>query len=275
MKLYEAYKLAETSLEGLYDARQSRSIALIFMGVSQLDLVLNPNQEIVIEDFQTKLDLLIKGMPVQYIVGQQEFLGRNFRVDSSTLIPRPETEELVNLIVNHHKGLTPRILDIGTGSGAIAVSLALELPLSLVTGWDISFDTLGTAKKNAKWLGAKNITFKEVDVFRIETRERYDIIVSNPPYVTPAQREAMHVNVLGYEPHSALFVEQDDPLVFYRKIADLAVNGLLRSGGWLYFEINELYPNECMKLLKKRGFTKVKMLHDMYDKPRIVFGQLK
>lgn len=275
MKIYDTYKLIETSLGGLYDARQSRSIALIFMGITPLDLVIRPDVEIEIEDFQQKLAMLSRGMPVQYVMGREEFLGRDFGVNSSTLIPRPETEELVSLIASNHKNASGlSVLDIGTGSGAIAITLALELPFSRVMGWDISSDALAMARLNATDLGADNVDFKEVDVLGASVDgPSYDIIVSNPPYVTPAQAEFMHTNVLDYEPHSALFIEQNDPLLFYRTIADLACKGLLAEGGWLYFEINELYPAECLLLLKDRGFTQVSLVHDMFEKPRIVLGK--
>lgn len=275
MNIYNTYKLIEKSLERVYGTRESQSIALIFMGITPLDVVMNPDREIKIDDFSAKLALLKTGMPVQYVIGHQGFLGREFKVNSSTLIPRPETEELVSMIINRHKGEGPRILDIGTGSGVIAVTLALELPLSKVTGWDILFDTVAIAKWNAKQLGAKNVLFKEIDVLGTKLREGYDIIVSNPPYVTPDQKKSMHVNVTRHEPHSALFVKQDDPLVFYRRIVELANGGLLRKGGWVYFEINELYPIECQELLENGGFDQISIVNDMFDKPRIVFGQLK
>lgn len=302
MKIQDTYKLIEKSLEGLYEARQRRSIALIFMGINPLDLVLRPADEIVIPDFETNLLKLTQGMPVQYVVGRQEFLGRNFRVNSSTLIPRPETEELVCQVIANHKNNKPNllynnqlsILDIGTGSGAIAITLALELPFSRVMGWDISGEALSVARFNARELLAENVDFQEIDVLGAvplapasfaaspslpsisssnSTVGSYNIIVSNPPYVTPAQGMQMHVNVLNYEPHLALFIEQNDPLLFYRRIVNLALEGLLESGGWLYFEINELYPAQCMALLEESGFRQVALVYDIFEKPRIVMGQ--
>lgn len=213
---------------------------------------------------------LRKQEPIQYILEEASFFGRMFQVSPAVLIPRPETEELVQLILNrrvNNRGL--KILDIGTGSGCIAISLALELPGAKVTAVDVSEEALRIARLNAKSLGAA-VKFVNADILRDQPDLPHpDIIVSNPPYIRAVEAGKMAGNVLEWEPHLALFVEDHDPLLFYRKIAALAVN-ILKAGGYLYFEINEAFGAEVVRLLEDQGFSSVALHKDMQGKDRMV-----
>lgn len=212
---------------------------------------------------------LMTAEPVQYVLGRADFHCREFRVAPGVLIPRPETEELVAMIVRDAAGesLSPAILDIGTGSGCIAVTLALDIPGAAVTAWDISCEALTIAGRNARELGA-DVLFERRDALNPpDDNSKYDIIVSNPPYICNCERAAMERNVLDYEPHTALFVPDDNPLLFYRAIALYAVNAL-RPGGLLYFEINPLYSDELAAMLRDMGFCRVETVKDSCGKER-------
>src|SRR5690554_4735017 len=206
------------------------------------------------------LSELQTGKPIQYILGYAWFYNQKFVVSEAVLIPRPETEELVSLILNENIRSNLRILDIGTGSGCIPISLKKHLPEnSEVVGVDISQDALNIAKLNADTLTC-SVDFFQMDILKEvsakEVEQKFDIIVSNPPYITPKEKLLMHNNVLKFEPHIALFVEEDDPLVFYKAIADFAVKNLNQDGK-LYFEINQLYGNQIVIMLKKKGFQQI------------------
>lgn len=220
--------------------------------------------------------------PIQYVLGETTFYGRRFLVDDSVLIPRPETEELVSYIIRqqgieasrHQDKLS--ILDIGTGSGCIAISLAAELPNSEVSAFDISEKALATAQKNAE-LNSVKVNFQKVDILRfLVENERIDstfsIIVSNPPYVTKSESSEMRKNVLDFEPHLALFVEDDDPLIFYEAIAKFASKHL-QNNGLLATEINETLGESTAKIFEKYGFTEVKIIKDIHKKDRFIVGK--
>jgi len=212
------------------------------------------------------------GKPIQYILGETIFYDCVIKVNSATLIPRPETEELVDLIIRENNGYTGKILDFGTGSGCIAIALAKNLPGSLIEGIDISPEAVTLAKENAS-LNNSLVTFRQGDIFSFNTeiKEKAGIIVSNPPYVRNSEKEFMSKNVLGYEPHTALFVADSDPLVYYRTILKIAKNSLL-SGGRLYFEINEVFGKEMRKLFEDFGYTGVEVIPDINGKERIIKG---
>ncbi len=210
--------------------------------------------------------------PVQYVLGESDFYGRTFKVNRHVLIPRPETEELVRAVIQWMDGLpSPYIVDVGTGSGCIAITLSLERPDARVSAIDVSTDALSLAAKNAAALGG-NVSFALSDVLTHEFPfEGLDIIVSNPPYITPREANAMARNVLDHEPHIALFTPAGDALVFYRAIAGHAVR-TLKQGGRVAVEINEQYGNEVANLFRDHGFAGVEIVRDSSGKNRIVHG---
>jgi len=218
------------------------------------------------------------GKPIQYILGYAWFYNQPFVVNEAVLIPRPETEELVSLILNENIGNNLRVLDIGTGSGCIPISLKKHLPQnSEVVGIDISQNALNVARLNADTLACP-VDFFQMDIIKGEpslanAKQKFDVIVSNPPYITPKEKLLMHSNVLKFEPHIALFVEEDDPLVFYNAIADFAVKNLNQNGK-LYFEINQLYGDRILTMLKAKGFQQTQLKKDISNHDRIISAVL-
>ena len=215
---------------------------------------------------------LAQGEPLQYVVGTAPFGYLTFEVTPATLIPRPETLELVEWVATDEQ-VRPalRLLDIGTGSGCIAISLAKLLPQAVVSAWDISAEALAVARRNAERNGVA-IDFKQVDVLHITEAETYDCIVSNPPYICEEEKAEMTDSVLLHEPHTALFVSNTDPLRFYRAIAELGMR-CLSPGGTLYFEINRAYGAETCNLLRDLGFRDVELRKDFYGNDRMVKGK--
>lgn len=242
---------------------------------SRLHLALN--QEDIVEDPQRllkALEQLSLEKPIQYILGETEFFGLPFKVNSDVLIPRPETEELVQWIINHEDGNMPlQILDIGTGSGCIAIALAKKLPNAQVYGLDVSTSALKIAHNNAE-LNGVHVNFIDADILDITTTselfdQKFDIIVSNPPYVRKKEKPTMASNVLDNEPHLALFVEDEDPLLFYRVICQFS-KIRLKSGGRLFFEINEFLGNQMIQLLTNQGFHNMQLKQDIFKKDRMI-----
>lgn len=233
------------------------------------DIVLSSKKEQELEDI---LQRLSRFEPLQYIEGRTLFLGREFWVAPGVLIPRPETEELVELMLKEIPA-DARILDVGTGSGCIAISLAKALPDALVTAWDVSPEALSVARANARKLQA-DVRFVECDVLACQVDEvgLYDVIVSNPPYVTEAEKADMEPNVLQWEPSLALFVPDDDPLRFYRRIAVLG-RDMLADGGRLYFEINRVYGREMVEMLRTMGYVGVRVEKDLSQNDRFVIAE--
>lgn len=231
----------------------------------ELQRILQESEE---QKFNAALEQLKKEVPIQHILGKTEFFGLEFFVNNSVLIPRPETEELVDWVL---KEASPNalILDIGTGSGAIAIALAKNIPSSKVVALDISEKALETAKENAK-RNTVDVTFILQDILKTTTLEgKYDVIVSNPPYIKNSEKTLMQNNVLLYEPHQALFVPDDSPLLFYQKIAELAKE-LLYQGGQLFFEINEAHGVAVVNMLKTAGFSNVELRKDIFGKDRMI-----
>lgn len=277
-KIWEKLRLAAVPL---YGPAEARSIAELLCeelyGFGRIALATVPEAEIPAEPESSHGTLMpdpdevarqvASGMPAQYIAGRAFFYGRWFRVRPGVLIPRPETEELARWITEE-SDRAETILDIGTGSGCIAVTLAAELPAAAVSAVDISETALETARENA---GANKVkvALTRCDILRDKLEGRYDVIVSNPPYVTHKERAAMHRNVLEYEPAQALFVPDDDPLLFYRAIARQGKQALKR-GGALYFEINEAFGRETIALLLAEGYAGMELRADLSGKPRIV-----
>lgn len=212
---------------------------------------------------------LTDGCPVQYVLGESTFCGRTFSVGPETLIPRPETEQLVALTKEAVSSGACTILDVGTGSGCIAITLAGDLPEAKVTAWDIAEETLAKARSNAERLGVA-VTFSLQDALHAPSDHNlWDIIVSNPPYIAEKERKDMHRNVLAYEPERALFVPDDDPLCFYRAIAVYGMDAL-RSGGRLLFEINPLYVAPLCDMLSALGYMDMRAYDDEFGKKRFV-----
>jgi release factor glutamine methyltransferase len=213
------------------------------------------------------------GKPIQYIVGETTFYNCTIKVNSSTLIPRPETEELIDLIVRENKGYQGNIIDIGTGSGCIAIALAANIPLSVLTGIEISDEAIGVARENAR-LNNVQVSFIKGDIFNLNPEEvqKAGIIVSNPPYVRNSEKSLMNKNVLDFEPHLALFVTDSDPLIYYKAILELAEKVLL-PGGSLYFEINEMMGKSLLRLFESFNYSDIGIVADLNNKDRIIKGK--
>ena len=281
LKEYKSTFLKE--LSPLYDEKEIESFFYIvlehFHNKKRIDLALNPEMEmdaLQLSRWRNVLDELKKEKPIQYIIGETEFYGLPFLVNENTLIPRPETEELVEWIVVESRKLkveSLKILDIGSGSGCIAISLAKNLKNAQVFAIDVSEKALNIAKKNAE-INKVNVDFICADVLKLLTFDfrlstKFDIIVSNPPYVRNLEKAEIKTNVLEYEPHLALFVEDHDALLFYRKIAQLAKKNLSENGQ-LYFEINQYLGKETVELLENLGFKNIKLKKDVYGNDRII-----
>jgi release factor glutamine methyltransferase len=268
-------------LAGLYDIREIDSLCMIAIaeiaGTSSTKIKAFPELQLPQEHLEAINQILSKlktGEPIQYILGHTEFYGLPFKVNPSVLIPRPETEELVEWIISS-AGIghwaSGNILDIGTGSGCIAITLKKHLNEAQVSAVDISAEALKTAKENAE-LNDVIVDFIEADILNLKSEieiPKSEIIVSNPPYVTLYDKKQMHTNVTDFEPHSALFVPESDPLIFYKAIADFATKHL-EKGGLLFFEINENYGEQIVELLKHRSFKSIELRKDMNGKDRMI-----
>ena len=278
LKEYRDYFKKE--LIALYDEKEIESFFYLvlesFHQKRRIDLALN--QELELDSMQllrweSVLVELKTQKPIQYILGETEFYGLKFFVNKNTLIPRPETEELVRLIISDtktsKKTVPIRILDVGTGTGCIAISLAKNIMDSAVFGIDISTKALETASQNAK-INEVQVVFIEKNILSTEDlEEQFDVIVSNPPYVRNLEKAEISANVLDYEPHLALFVDDTDALLFYRKIAQLAMINLSQNGK-LYFEINQYLGKETVALLEKTGLKNIALLQDIYGNNRMI-----
>lgn len=239
---------------------------------STVDIYLRADCEVpyfVEQKMRRAVERLLAHEPIQHIVGVAHFHGHRFKVDRHTLIPRPETEQLVDMIIDQNPDTDLRVLDIGTGSGCIAISLARAMKFAQVTAFDVSQAALDVAAGNASALGAK-VKFCLTDILSAKPSDnQFDIIVSNPPYICHNEKSQMESNVLLYEPHTALFVPDDDPLLFYRAIAQYASRALSPNGK-LYFEINAAYGNATAQLLKQHAFTDIEIVRDFYGRDRFV-----
>ena len=278
MKLSQLKINFTTVLQGVYDKEEVHCFFYIlcdfFLQYSRFEVSMSQDtmvSETNIARFEKVLLRLKAQEPIQYILGTTEFYGLTFKVNEHTLIPRPETEELVDWVLSnlHDQDSVLDILDIGTGSGCIAISLAKNIPTARVSGLDISEKALEVAQENA----VKNqvlVSFCKKDILETTAlKNRYNVMVSNPPYVRQLEKKAMNANVLDYEPGVALFVPNEDPLLFYRKIAQLAIVSL-QTKGWLYFEINEYLSKEMDVLLKEIGFANIEIKKDFREVPRMI-----
>lgn len=244
---------------------------------SPVDVLLRGNveqDEVFVEHIRSIAGRLCKGEPVQYIFGHARFHGHEFKVTPATLIPRPETELLVDMITDDASGIADlRVLDIGTGSGCIAISLALALRWPEVEAFDISAEALAVAKENAASLKAK-VNFVQTDILTaVPEVDSLDVVVSNPPYICDSERADMERNVLEHEPATALFVPDADPLIFYRAIAKYAAVAL-KPAGRIYLEINRRFGGETCQLLEENGFEQAQVIRDQFGNPRFVKAQL-
>ena len=276
------FNIFKKGLAEVYDNNEIETLTLMVIneitGLSKAHIKAFPESDIApiqAEKFSNILHRLQTGEPIQYILGHTEFYGLPFKVDPSVLIPRPETEELVEWVltsVGNSRLATGTILDIGTGSGCIAISLKANLPGAQISAIDISTKALESAKQNADLNNVK-VNFIEADILNKSEIEipKSDIIVSNPPYVTQHDKTQMHTNVTDFEPHTALFVPENDPLLFYNAIADYALNNLTQNG-LLFFEINENLGKKTVELLNDKGFKNIELRRDMSGRDRMIKG---
>jgi release factor glutamine methyltransferase len=260
----------------IYDAQEAESLINWLLehhlGLRRVDMMHFLEEKDLPEKLFEDLNRLKTGEPIQYILGKAPFYGHEFLVNPSTLIPRNETEELVHLILKENKATGLKVLDIGTGTGCIPISLALEMNRPEMYGLDISNEALEIAEKNAKMLHA-SVTFLRCNILEdLPELERLDILVSNPPYIPEAGKSEMQRNVLDFEPELALFVPDNDPLLFYRVISDQGKR-LLKAGGKIYFEIHEDFGTSVTSLLETMGYSEVRLLKDLNGKDRIVVGK--
>lgn len=264
-----------------YDEREAKSIArLVFeqrFGLSMTDICIGKDKQLsdkTNNETEKIAERLLQNEPVQYVLGCETFCGRTFRVRPGVLIPRPETAGLIELMKHLRNPQKPSadILDVGTGSGCIAVTAALDIPGAHVTAWDIADEALATAAENAKELGAQVRTVRQDALLPPEDKEMWDFVVSNPPYICEKERAEMSRNVLDHEPATALFVPDDDPLRFYRSIARYS-RLALRQGGWLLFEINPLYADDMMTMLAGEHFDRISISDDMFGRRRFAVAQ--
>ena len=273
MILKEAIEQLRNGLAGVAEPQEAQAMIRVIcedvFHYDQVDVALRQESEL--PDFAPEriseiISRLRRHEPLQYIVGHARFHGHQFKVTPAVLIPRPETEQLVDLIVDENPASDLRVLDMGTGSGCIAISLARALKFAQVDALDISRDALAVARENAAALKVK-VRFFESDMLSPQPPGRYDIIVSNPPYICWSEREAMDPNVKDYEPGQALFVPDNDPLLFYKAIVPYAAQSLER-GGHLYLEINQRFGVEVKRLLEDNGFDEERIIEDSYGNPR-------
>ncbi len=279
MKLKEALEQLKSGLAGVAEPQEVQAMIRVIcedvFHYDQVDVALRQESEL--PDFapQRIADIIARlrrNEPLQYIVGHALFHGHQFKVTPAVLIPRPETEQLVDLIIDENPASDLRVLDMGTGSGCIAVSLARALKFPQVDALDVSRDALEVARENAAALKTK-VRFFESDMLSPQPPGRYEIIVSNPPYICWSEREAMESNVKDYEPGQALFVPDNDPLLFYKAITPYAAQSLER-GGRLYLEINQRFGNEMKRLLEDNGFDEVRIIEDSFGKSRFATAKL-
>ena len=278
MKTYQQFW---QSLTPLYDAGEAQAIVRTVLdveyGMTLTDIICGKVNELSSDEERNLEEIIARlqnGEPVQYVLGEADFAGRTFHVEPGVLIPRPETAELCQWIEEEVSSLEAddpkQILDICTGSGCIAITLGLNIPNSEVTGWDISEDALRIAQGNVEMLKAGNVRIEYQDALMLpKAAEAADIIVSNPPYICEKEKADMEKNVLEHEPSIALFVPDEEPLKFYRAIAEYA-SSALKSEGALYFEINPIYEKETREMLEELGFKDIETKEDAFGKKRMM-----
>ncbi|MDT0554295.1 peptide chain release factor N(5)-glutamine methyltransferase [Urechidicola vernalis] len=283
MTLQQLKQQFHNVLNSLYPPEEINSFFFLVienvLNLKRIDFALNPTTTIG-DDQTIKLHKIVKKLkleiPIQYILGSTEFFGLTFYVNKHVLIPRPETEELVDWIIksiSHSEISNANILDIGTGTGCIPITLAKNILNSNVTAIDVSSEALAVAKENAR-INKTNVNFIEQDILASKTfHQKFDIIISNPPYVRELEKKEIKDNVLKNEPHLALFVDNENPLLFYNKIAELAKDSLSENGG-LFFEINQYLGQETIQLLKEKGYTNIELRKDLNGNDRMIKASL-
>ena len=268
----------QTALSGIYEGHELtaiiRTICCDMLGIDTATYYLKEAVTLTTEQgtlLQGIIDRLRQGEPLQYIERKAPFCGMEFAVNSSVLIPRPETAELVDWIVCEHATQQPRILDLGTGSGCIAIALSKQLPQATIEACDISAEALTVAKENAR-MNEAPVSFFTHDMLDLGTPlpHSYDILVSNPPYIRQSEAADMSIQVTEWEPHTALFVPDDDALRFYRAIAELGQTEALRPGGHIYVEINQALGKETVALFEAYGYQDVELRKDIYGNERMI-----
>jgi len=268
-------------LNAQYSDNEANSIVFIlleeFLGYSKTDIVLCADKLLSVSDknrIELAMKRVVKNEPIQYVIGHTHFCGLKIKVDKRVMIPRPETEELVQWVIDDAKNTDIKILDIGTGSGCIPIALKHNLPRAEVSSIDVSEEAISLATANAQANKAE-IAFIQADVLSPDVNavidDHFDIIISNPPYIEQKEAANMAENVLLHEPHQALFVKDGAAMIFYEAIASLAMT-CLNPGGKLYFEISEFYSDEVVELLQSKGFIQVELKRDIHDKNRMVSG---
>ncbi len=280
--LFELLKSASDRLDDSFSSREKkhmiRELLMSYSSLTSQQIMLDRDLVVdrqIVEKIYKSIDEINGGEPFQYALGKTFFFEHEFKVDARALIPRPETEELVHSIVELNKSHDlPKwnVLDVGTGTGCIALSLKLALPHISVTGIDISIDAIGLAKENAELLNA-DVTLSVKDVLSMnDNGDSYDLIVSNPPYIPEKEKSTMKSHVVDKEPELALFVENDNPLLFYTKIADLGLN-MLKNSGYLAFEVHENLAEDVKNYLFLKGYKNISIRKDLQGKDRMVFAQ--
>ncbi|MFR9651081.1 MAG: peptide chain release factor N(5)-glutamine methyltransferase [Rikenellaceae bacterium] len=270
----EILQLVRSAAEPLYGAGEAGSVARMVLeelgGVSWSESILRPDEECEIEDFSRIADEIKRGRPIQYIIGRAEFCDLSMVVREGVLIPRPESEELVRWVVGECRG-DERVLDLCSGSGALAIAISCKLADAEVSAVELSDEALAIAKENIERL-APSVKLIKGDVLEVERLldGSYSVIVANPPYIPCSERVDMRTNVVDYEPSMALFVPDDDPLLFYRSIAKSGLK-LLKSGGKIYFEVHENFASQTAEMMAEMGY-RVEIRADINDKPRMVCG---
>ena len=282
------YRELWQSLTSCYTESEAKAVARYLLevgyGLSMTDILSGGAERLPADEMEENRRRLLNGEPVQYVIGKAEFGGRIFKVSPAVLVPRPETYELCQWVEKEERGERKEerdysVLDIGTGSGCIAITLALDMPYAKVEAWDISEKALNIARQNAESLNAQ-VHFRQVDALNEPTEDSslftlhpsLNIIISNPPYICKQEATAMEAHVLDHEPHQALFVPDDDPLLFYRAIAQYGKSALV-AGGWLYFEINPLYHEVLEKMLDEMGYFGIEMRKDQFGQWRFARAQ--
>lgn len=276
----EILRFISQQIEHLYDQRErmniARMVAAALSGENEMKYLIEGAEVVEIPQLESKVKELSQGRPVQYVIGHSEFCGLDIEVREGVLIPRPETEELVAWVIEKAADIErPRILDVCTGSGCIALALAARVGEASVVAVDISDEALTIARCNAErlQLGVEFIKDDALAHLPNIADRKFDIVVSNPPYIPISERESMHVNVVNFEPDIALFVADDDPLIFYREIAVTAKH-ILADNGYLLFEIHQPLAQQTVDMLRELGYDAVELRNDCFDKPRMICSQL-